>query len=61
MDYHAYYRKAEAGGYQEYYDAIAKAQGIDPQATARTRNAEDAVPGEGQALQRGRRDQEHVP
>ena len=37
MDYHAYYRKAEAGGYQEYYDAIAKAQGIDPQATARTR------------------------
>ena len=46
MDYHAYYRKAEAGGYQEYYDAIAKAQGIDPQATARTRNAEDAVPGE---------------
>ena len=39
MDYHAYYRKAEAGGYQEYYDAIAKAQGIDPQATARTRNA----------------------
>lgn len=46
MDYHAYYRKAEAGGYQEYYDAIARAQGIDPQATARTRNAEDAVPGE---------------
>ena len=46
MDYHAYYRKAEAGGYQKYYDAIAKAQGIDPQATARTRNAEDAVPGE---------------
>ena len=46
MDYHAYYLKAEAGGYQEYYDAIAKAQGIDPQATARTRNAEDAVPGE---------------
>ena len=46
MDYHAYYRKVGAEGCQAYYDAIAKAQGIDPQATARTRNAEDAIPGE---------------
>lgn len=47
MDYRAYYRKAD-GGYQAYYDAIAKAQDPDPQATARTRNAEGALPGEAQ-------------
>ena len=46
MDYPAYYRKVEGTSYQTYYDAIAQAQGADPQATARTRNAEDAVPGE---------------
>ena len=46
MDYPAYYRKVEGTSYQTYYDAIAQAQGADPQATARTCNAEDAIPGE---------------
>ncbi|HIW75819.1 MULTISPECIES: methyltransferase domain-containing protein [Gordonibacter] len=46
MDYSAYYRKATSEGYQAYYDVVAQAGGIDPQATARTRNAVDAVPGE---------------
>lgn len=46
MDYPAYYRKKTPRGIPAYYEDIAAAQGIDPQATARTRNAEDAVPGE---------------
>ena len=47
MDYHAYYRKAEAGGYQEYYDAIAKAQGIDPSEFMKT----SMIAGKTQTLQ----------
>lgn len=46
MDYPAYYRKAAPEGFMAYYQAVSAAQGIDPQASARTRNAEDAVPGE---------------
>lgn len=46
MDYPAYYRKASRDGYRSYYDAISAAQGIDPQATARTRDAEGTIPGE---------------
>lgn len=44
MDYRAYYRKGEGKSYQEYYDAIAAASSIDPQATARTRDAEGTIP-----------------
>lgn len=50
MDYAAYYRKAEADGYQAYYDAIAAAQGTDPQATARTRDANGTIPEEARGL-----------
>ena len=46
MDYRAYYRKAPQMSFQDYCDAIAAAQGIDPQATARTRDAEGTIPGE---------------
>ena len=45
MDYGAYYRKGN-GNYQAYYDALAAAQGADPQATARTRDAEGTIPGQ---------------
>ncbi len=48
MDYQAYYRKVDDGSYQSYYDTVAQAQGPDPQATARTCNAEGAIPGEAQ-------------
>ncbi len=46
MDYSAWYRKVSDNDYQAYYDAIAAAQGDDPQATARTRDADGTVPGE---------------
>lgn len=46
MDYQAYYRKVEDGNYQAYYDAIAAAEPRDPQATARTRDAEGTIPGQ---------------
>ena len=46
MDYQAYYRKVEDGNYQAYYDAIAAAEPRDPQATARTRDADGTIPGQ---------------
>ena len=46
MDYKAYYRKVDNGEYQAYYDALAKAANPDPQATARTRDANGTIPGE---------------
>ncbi|WP_165172583.1 methyltransferase domain-containing protein [Adlercreutzia sp. ZJ242] len=49
MDYAAYYRKAE-GDYLAYYAAIAQAQGRDPQATARTRDADGTIPEEARPL-----------
>ena len=49
MDYGAYYRKA-TDSYQAYYDAIAAAQGRDPQATARTRDANGTIPEEARDL-----------
>lgn len=49
MDYGAYYRKA-TDNYQAYYAAVAAAQGRDPQATARTRDANGTIPGEARPL-----------
>ena len=46
MDYQAYYRKVEDGNYQAYYDAVAAAEPRDPQATARTRDADGTIPGQ---------------
>ncbi len=46
MDYEAYYRKSDKSGYANYYSQIAKASPADPQATARTRDAEGTIPGE---------------
>lgn len=44
MDYAAYYRKADKADWQAYYDAVAEKTPTDPQATARTRDAEDTIP-----------------
>lgn len=44
MDYAAYYRKADKADWQAYYDAVAEKMPTDPQATARTRDAEDTIP-----------------
>lgn len=49
MDYAAYYRKAD-GDYQAYYAALAAASGRDPQATARTRDANGTIPEEARPL-----------
>ena len=46
MDYAAHYRKANEDEIVAYYEKISKAQGKDPQATARTRDAEGTIPGE---------------
>ncbi len=46
MDYAAYYRKADKADWQAYYDAVAEKMPTDPQATARTRDAEDTIPDE---------------
>ena len=55
MDYEAYYRHVnleEAGpeAVQAYYDQLAAAAPTDPQATARTREADGTIPGEAKAL-----------
>ncbi|NHM13565.1 methyltransferase domain-containing protein [Xiamenia xianingshaonis] len=46
MDYEAYYRKSDRDGFTAYYQSIAEASPADPQATARTRDAEGTIPGE---------------
>ncbi len=50
MDYKAHYRKVESGDIPAYYASISKAQGKDPQASARTRDAEGTIPGEAREL-----------
>lgn len=46
MDYQAYYRKVSDGCFQAYYDTLAQAADATPRATARTRDASGAIPGE---------------
>ena len=45
-DYESYYRKAEGTPYMDYYAQLAKAMPRDPQATARTRDANGTIPNE---------------
>lgn len=49
MDYPAYY-KQPIESISDYYNNIAAAQGKDPQATARTREADGTIPGEAKPL-----------
>lgn len=49
MDYRAYYR-LEVEDNQAYYEEMAALQGRDPQATARTRDADGTVPAEARPL-----------
>lgn len=50
MDYAARYRKAEERDIEKYYEDLAKAEGRDPQTTARTRDADGTIPGEARPL-----------
>ncbi|MBR2521758.1 MAG: hypothetical protein IKE61_01335, partial [Coriobacteriales bacterium] len=45
-DYESYYRKAEGTPYMDYYAQLAKAMPRDPQATARTCDANGTIPNE---------------